>query len=71
MVCFDSKERLNINEIKMHPWVNCIYEECNVCSLFTEDCSTNNNNNLNDLEIEILKEFNLRKNIIDSNTKKE
>ena len=71
MICFDSKERLNINEIKMHPWVNSIYEECNICSLFDEDCSTNNNNHLNDLEIEILKEFNLRKNIIDSNTKKE
>ncbi len=72
MICFDPKERLTINEIKNHPWVNYHWDECNICDLFNDECSlSNNNNNVSFLEIEILKEFNQRKNIIDSNMKKE
>ncbi len=72
MICFDPKERLTINEIKNHPWVNYHWDEYNICDLFNDECSlSNNNNNVSFLEIEILKEFNQRKNIIDSNMKKE
>ena len=63
LVCYDPKERLSLNQIKMHSWINNdVYN-----NLFPE-CSVNqsSNSNLSKFEEEYLKEFNNRKNLIDA-----
>ena len=71
MICFDPKERLSLNEIKNHSWINYNCEEYNIFNFVNDDCSVCTNSSFYNLENEMVKEFSLRKSIIDYNMKKE
>ena len=71
MICFDPKERLSLSEIKNHSWINYNFEECNLFNFVNDDCSVCTNSTLYNLNNEMVKEFSLRKSIIDFNMKKE
>ncbi len=71
MICFDPKERLSLNEIKNHSWINYNCEECNIFNFVNDDCTICTNSNFYNIDNEMVKEFSLRKNLIDCNMKKE